>query len=270
MESTAMQSPTSPLNFASRPAKWVVRAGLLLGLVTVWNCGGGGGSTPAPNDPIAGLSNVRVEPVLIATNKPIDPSQIFVGDEVRFRLVGRNAANETVYVNVNGFTSTPSASGSVATDGSFTPVAASSPFSVQVSVGSSSFATSAQVKATDVILTGRLRTQLGFPAARVTLQCLNSSGAVVASANASSDGSIRMTTPASATRINVAFTTADPGATIYARQFFYNAFDYSTLISGCTGPLGPLTSGSPYALLTDVVVYQLAGGTPPPPPNGCG
>lgn len=265
-----MQPTTSLFKFAPKPSKWAVRAGLVVGILTVWNCGGGGGSTPAPSDPIAGLSNVRIEPVLVATNKPIDPTQIFQGDEVRFRLVGRNAANETVYVNVTGFTSTPSSSGTVASDGSFAAGAAGSSFSVQVLVGSSSFATAVQVRATDVILTGRLRTQLGFPAARVTLQCLNASGAVVATSNASSDGSIRMTAPATATRLNVAFTTADPGATIYARQFFYNAFDYSTLISGCTGPLGPLSSGSAYALLTDIVVYQLAGGTPPPPPNGCG
>ncbi len=265
-----MQSSHSPFNIASNRSKWVARAGLFVGLLTVWNCGGGGGGAPAPNDPIAGLSNIRIEPVLLGSNKPIDPQQIFVGDQVRFRLVGRNASNETVYVNVEGFTSTATSSGTVGTDGAFTAVAASSPFTVQVTVGSSAFTTSAQVKAPDVVLTGLLRTQLGFPAARITVQCLNSSGAVVASGNTSSDGSIRITTPATATRLSVAFTTADPGATIYARQFFYNGSDYSTLISGCTSPLGPLTSGSTYALLTNVIVYQLVGGTPPPPPDGCG
>lgn len=264
-----MQASLLPSNSLSHRSKWMVRAGLLLSVVTIWNCGGGGGGTPSPNNPIEGLSNIRIEPVLIASNKPIDPLQIFVGDQVRFRLVGRNASNETVYVNVDGFTATSTASGVVATDGTFTAVSANPAFSVQVTVGTSSFATSAQVRSTDVVLSGRLRTQLGFPAARVTVQCLNSSGSVVASANASSDGSIRMTTPATATRMNISFATADPGATIYARQFFYNALDFSTLISGCTAPLGPLTSGTPYALLTDVVVYQLVGSTPPPPPNGC-
>lgn len=265
-----MHASSLPSHHFSNRSKWMVRAGLVLGLVTLWNCGGGGGGTPSPTNPIEGLSNVRIEPVLIATNKPIDPLQIFVGDEVRFRLVGRNASNETVYVNVDGFTATPTSSGTVATDGRFNAVAASSAFSVQVAVGTSSFATSAQVRATDVLLTGNLRTQLGFPAARVTVQCLNSSGTVVASANAASDGSIRMTTPSSATRLSVAFATADPGATIYARQFFYNGSDYSTLISGCTSPLGPLSSGTPYSLLSDIVVYQLVGSTPPPPPDGCG
>jgi len=264
-----MHASSLPSHHTSHRSKWMDRAGLVLGLVTLWNCGGGGGGTPSPTNPIEGLSNVRIEPVLIASNTPIDPLQIFVGDEVRFRLVGRNASNETVYVNVDGFTATSSASGAVATDGTFTAVTAGSSFSVQVTVGTSSFATAAQVRTTDVVLTGRLRTQLGFPAARVTVQCLNSSGSVVATANASSDGSIRMSTPSTATRLNVSFTTADPGATIYARQFFYNTLDYSTLISGCTAPLGPLTAGTPYSLLTDIVVYQLVGATPPPPPNGC-
>ena len=122
----------------------------------------------------------------------------------------------------------------------------------------------------DAILTGLGRTTDGFPGGGIQIKALNSGGTTVATGLIASDGTIRMSVPTSAVLFTTNFALIDPGPQFYyARQFAYNGKDYSTVITTCTAPLPPLTSGVASNLATSVVFYANTSNFPPPPPDGC-
>lgn len=240
---------------------------------TIIACGGSGGTTPPVDNTI--YVSVRAEAVLVSTGASVDASNIFVGEQVQFRLTGVDSTNTSgprVVIPNTTWRMTGSPGGSLSSSGVFTAgsTAGTSNATVTSTYQTNDYSLLTRVVAPQAVIRGRGRLTDGRPTARIQILALNSTGGIVATGNVSSDGTIRMSVPTTATRFTADFSGVDPTATFYVRQFFYNGFDYSTVINNCTAPLPTgLTNGSVTNLASDLVFYLNSGGPPPPPPSGC-
>lgn len=238
--------------------------------IALFACGGGGGGTSTP--PIGSYNSVRLEALVTGSSTGIDPTNIFTSEQVTFRLTGLpDAGGSREVIPITGWTSTGSIGGTLNSGGTF--VASATPGggsgTVQITFQSETFRTTVRVVTRQAEVRGFCRLTDGRPAPRIGVHLLNNAGAIVATGLVASDGNIRISAPTSATRLNLDFSTVDPSALFYIRQFFFNGVDYSTVISGCTAPLPTLTSGAVTNLATNIVTYAISTGPPPPPPSGC-
>ena len=239
-------------------------------VLTILSCGGGGGGSDTGGDPYAGLNQLKVDVANPTTGFSLDPMNIFPGETVRFRIVGRDSTGGLVYVNGNGWTSNaPGSAGTVQDSGTFNALATSTPFTVSIVVNGSTISTAAQTVPIQAIVAGRIRTTAGAGVSGVTVIYYNAAGTEIGRAKSATDGRLRFSIPTTATRFKLDFSAVDPGATKYVRQFAYNGIDYSTVISGCYATLPTLATGVTANLATEIVVYQVIAGSPPPPPDGC-
>ena len=144
--------------------------GLLLPLAPLFltACGGGGGGgNPNPGVDLSDLSRVRIDAILVPSDAAVDPSTIFVGETVKFRLTGIATGDVRQFVDVRGFsTDAPGSAGRISSDGTFIASGTSNPFTVRVTVGGTTYTTTAQVKPVQAIVTGFVRTLEGLPAPR--------------------------------------------------------------------------------------------------------
>jgi hypothetical protein len=249
---------------------WIAIVALISTIVA---CGGSGPGTP-PIDSTVYVS-VRAEAVLASTGAAVDASNIFTGEQIQFRLTGVNSvdtAGPRVVIPNTTWRMTGTPGGTLSSSGVFTAggSAGTSNATVTSTYQSNDYSLLTRVVAPQAVIRGRGRITDGRPAARIQVLALNSSGSIVATGNVASDGTIRMSVPTNATRLTTDFSGVDPSATFYVRQFFYNGFDYSTVINSCTAPLPTgLTNGVTTNLASDIVFYLNSGGPPPPPPSGC-
>lgn len=219
---------------------------------------------------ISQLSDVRVEAVLNGGG-PVDPTNVFPGETVQFRLTGLNAAGvrQTV-TGVRFTTDAPASVGAFTAAGLFTARAASpTSYTVRTTAGSATFTSPLRVANPALLLTGRARLVDGTPAPLLGVVALNAAGAVVGNGRTASDGTFRIAATPDATRLTLDFSIADPSSRFYVRQFAFKGTDYSTVVAGCTAPL-PALGGATSVALGDLVVYSLSVSNPPPPPDGCG
>lgn len=249
-------------------------AGILfvLFLMTVTACGGGG--TSGSNGTTSGtFSSIRMEAVTEGTNTPIDPSNVFVNEIIRFRLTGVDSGTNTrVVIPTSNYNLTGSPDGALDSTGMFTASSSSSGNIgvVHVTFDTISYQYGVKVVVPQAVIKGFARTTEGFPGTGVQVNALNSGGTVVGSGFVASDGTIRFSTSATAVKFTTNFGIVDPGPNLYyVRQFAYGGKDYSTTITTCTAPLPSLTNGVTTNLATTVVFYRNASGFPPPPPDGC-
>ncbi len=251
-----------------------VIAGILfiLFLFTITACGGGGG-TNGSNGSTGGFASIRMEAVIDGSSPTttVDPTNIFVNEIVRFRLTGVDDTSTRVIIPTSGYTLTGAPGGALDSTGLFTASSSGTGSSgaVHVTFDATNYSLTVKVVTPDAILKGTGRTTEGFPAAGVQIKALNVSGTVVGTGFIATDGTIRMSVPTSAVKFTTDFSTADPQAKYYVRQFAYSGKDYSTTIVTCTAPLPALTSGLTSNLSTALAFYRLTSGIPPPPPNGC-
>lgn len=246
---------------------------LVLMSVGTSSCGGGSGGTDGTNGSTGGpYTSIRMEAVPNAGGTAVDPTNIFVNEQIRFRLTGVNTSNIRVVIPTSNYSMTGTPGGTIDSTGLFTAAAAPTGNSgtVRVNFDATVYSLPVQVVAPQAILVGTGRTTENFPGAGIQVNALNSSGAIVASGFISTSGTIRMSVPTTAVRFTTNFSIVDVGPNFYyVRQFAYNGFDYSTTIASCTAPLPPLTNGVTTSLLSSVVFYRASNGFPPPPPNGC-
>lgn len=205
----------------------------------------------------------------------IDSTNIFASELVQFRLTGIDEGtigNPRVVIPNTTWTMTGSPAGTLQSNGLFQANATGSLAVGTIRSTYDGFTYSAGVKVLtpQAILTGVGRLQNGFPTRGVIIKCLNAAGTVVGQGVVAADGTIRLSTSTAAVKFTADFSSVDPAAVFYVRQFAYNGFDYATSVPGCTAPTPALTNGSTTSLASDVVFYSSSGGFPPPPPNGCG
>jgi hypothetical protein len=253
---------------------------IILMLVAIISCGGGGGGGGTTGAFVGNPVNIRIEAVLAGTETLIDSTNIFANETVQFRLTALDdGAPDAPRKPIQGITwvasnpgSTPSG-GTLSSTGLFTAgstgTLANASALASTSFNGLNFSSLVRTVGRDATLSGRIRLTSGVPVSRIQVLALNSTGTIVATGLSTPEGLLRMTVPTTATRFSINFGVVDPTSTFYIRQFFYNSFDYSTGIAGCTATLPILSSGFTSNLLTDIVVYQISGSTPPPPPNGC-
>ena len=268
-----VQRPREEKNKEMKQHRIVAGVLLTLLLLIITACGGGGGTgTGSTTGNIKGpVVSIRVEAVLNGTNTYIDPTNIFPGEVIQFRLSGIDqgtVGQPRVVLPTSGWTSVGNIGGTFDSSGVFT--AGTTPTGVLGSVSANSVwdtktETSPLRMTTPIaVLTGRGRLADTTPTPNVQIDALNSSGTVVATGLVAADGSIRMSVPIT----GVKFTATFPG-TFYVKQFAYNGLDYATTVPGCTANLPALTNGVTTPLATDVVFYSSFGTSPPPPPDGC-
>ena len=252
-----------------------VIAGVLfvLFMVVIMACGGGGPGPGTDNGTTSGtFSQIRMEAVQSIAGTTVDPSNIFVNEQIQFRLTGLDSTLNRVVIPTSGYSLTGTPGGALDSTGLF--VANSSPSgstgTVRVTFDGIQYSTIARVVTPAAILTGTGRTTDNFPARGVQIQALDSGGAIVATGLVASDGTIRMSVPTTAVKFTTNFQLVDPSSPFYyVRQFAYAGKDYSTIITNCTAPLPALTNGAASNLLTALVFYRNASSFPPPPPDGC-
>lgn len=238
-------------------------------------CGGGGG--PKTDDGLGGVgpfSSLRMEVRLESTNAIIDPTNIFVGERVKFSVTaidGGVVGNPRITLNVNNWSMSGAPGGTLASNGTYTGSAVASP-STGVATATAdglTFTTGVRVVQPQAVISGRIRLTTGQGVSKLQIQAIDASANVVATGLSGADGVIRMSLPASATKFNVDFSIADPTVIYYIRQFAYNGKDYSPGVSGCVAPLPALTNFVTTPLASDIAIYQASPTFPPPPPNGC-
>ncbi|HLO99376.1 MAG TPA: hypothetical protein VK171_12340 [Fimbriimonas sp.] len=251
----------------------LAKVALFLVLCVLWACGGGGGT---PTDgPVGPVTSVRLEAVLQPSGSIIDPTNIFASEQVKFRLTGIDegtVGNPRVVIPNTTWTMTGSPAGTLQSNGTFQANATGSLAVGTVTTFYDGFNYSSGVKVVtpQAILRGVGRLQNGFPTRGVIIKCLNAAGTVVGQGAVAADGTIRLSTATTAVKFTADFSSIDPGAVFYVRQFAYNGLDYATSVPGCTAPTPSLTTGVTTPFATDLVFYSSSGGFPPPPPNGCG
>jgi hypothetical protein len=254
-----------------------VIAGFLfaLFLLVITACGGGGPgttSTTSTTSTTGTFTSIRMEALINGTSTSIDPTNIFVNEQIKFRLTGVNDSSVRVVIPTSGYSLSGTPGGSIDSTGLFS--ASSSPTglsgTVSVTFDTLQYTSAVKVVTPAAILVGLGRTTSGAPAKGVQIRALNSGGSVVATGTIATTGAIRMSVPTSAVRFTANFAAVDSVPPLYyARQFAYGGKDYSTTIASCTAPLPALTNGVASNLLTDVVFYANSSGFPPPPPDGC-
>jgi hypothetical protein len=243
-------------------------------LFTVTACGGGGtsGGTTSTSTTSGTFTSIRMEAINTSTTATVDPSNIFVNENIQFRLTGLDSTLNRVVIPTSGYGLVGSPAGSLNASGLFSANSTPSPNfgTVRVVFDGNQFSSTVRVVQPDAILLGLGRTTDGFPSAGIQIKALNAAGATVATGLVASDGTIRMSLPTTSVRFTTNFALVDPGPQFYyARQFAYNSKDYSTIILTCTAPLPALTSGVASNLASALVFYRNSSGSPPPPPDGC-
>lgn len=255
----------------NRLISWIAVIALIS---TILACGGSGGGPTTPVDSRIFVS-VRAEAVLVSSGAGVDASNVFTGEEIQFRLTGVDSVDTSgprVVIPNTSWRMTGNPGGSLTSAGVFNAgVTAGAASAVVTSTyQANDYSLLTRVVSPQAVIRGRGRITDGRPAARIQILALNATGAIVATGNVASDGTIRMSVPTTATRLTTDFSGVDPSATFYVRQFFYNGFDYSTVINNCTAPLpSGLANGVSTNLASDLVFYLNSGGPPPPPPSGC-
>lgn len=238
-------------------------------------CGGGGPGDPGGGSGGVGpFSSIRLEAVLDGTTTVIDPTNVFVGEKVKFKLTaidGGVVGNPRITLNINNWSMTGTPGGSLASNGLYSgsPTASVSTGTASASFEGLTFTSSVRVVQPQAVITGKIRLTTGQGVSKLQIQALDASANVVATGLSGADGIIRMSLPTTATKFNVDFSIADPTLIYYIRQFAYNGKDYSPGVSGCVAPLPTLTNLVTTPLATDVAIYQASPTFPPPPPNGC-
>ncbi len=256
-----------------------VIAGILIALFLVIattfgtsGCGGGTGTTGTTSTTSGSFTSIRMEAVINNTSTSIDPTNVFVNEQIKFRLTGVDETSTRVVIPTSNYTLTGTPGGTLDTTGLFSANSSPSGLSGTVSVTFETLQYTSAVKVVTpaAIVTGLARTTAGAPAKGIVINALNSSGTIVGSGTVATTGAIRFSAPTSAVRFTASFIPIDPGPNpYYARQFAYGGKDYSTTIASCTAPLPALTNGVASNLTTNVVFYANSSGFPPPPPNGC-
>jgi hypothetical protein len=242
-------------------------------------CGGGspgdpGGTTGDCPVIIGPVTSIRIEAVKEGTSTVVDPTNIFINEQIRFRITGIDTGavgQPRINLCAKNFSLTGTPGGTFNTDGLYIApsIATGSLSTVQVTYNSVTYTSALGVVVPDAILTGRVRLSTGSGAPRIGINCYNAAGAIVAAGFTGADGTIRMSTPPSAVKFSTDFSAVDPESKFYVRQFTYNAKSYSTVIVGCIAPLPVLATGNTTNLLSDVIVFASSGSNPPPPPDGC-
>ena len=215
-----------------------------------------------------------MEVVLDGTTTVIDPTNIFVGEKVKFKLTaidGGVVGNPRVTLNINNWTMTGAPGGTLTSNGSYSGSGIASPSTgiATASFEGLTFTTGVRVVQPQAILTGKIRLTTGQGVSKLKIQVLDPALNIVAEGLSGADGVIRMSVPTNATKFNVDFSVADPTVIYYIRQFAYNGKDYSPGVSGCVAPLPALTNLATSALVGDIAIYQASPTFPPPPPDGC-
>lgn len=237
-------------------------------------CGGGGGTTDGGSGGVGPFSSIRLEAVLDGTTTQIDPTNIFLGEKVKFKLTaidGGVVGNPRVTLNVNNWSMSGTPGGTLSSNGSYSGSATPSP-SVGTATASAeglTFTTSVRVVQPRAVLTGKIRLTTGQGVSKLQIQALDPSLNIVATGLSGADGVIRMSVPTNATKFNVDFSIADPTVIYYIRQFAYSGKNYSTGVSGCVAPLPTLVNLMTSPLASDIAIYQANPNFPPPPPDGC-
>ncbi|MBI1331909.1 MAG: hypothetical protein JST12_17895 [Armatimonadetes bacterium] len=239
---------------------------LLIIVLSACGGGGGGGGTTGYVGPI---TSIRLEAIVEGTSTVVDPSNIFVNEQVRFRLTGIDEGTigqPRIVLPSGAWTLTGTPGGTLASDGLFSANSTPTGFfgTAKATFESINYTSSVRVVAPEAIMVGHGRLTNGNPTPNVQIQALNSSGTVVATGLVGADGTIRMSVPTTA----VAFTTAFP-SDYYVRQFSFAGKDYATTVNGCFAPLPTFTLGQTTSMSTDVVFYSTFDTSPPPPPDGC-
>jgi hypothetical protein len=250
---------------------------MLLALIVA--CGGGGGTpgttaTTATTGIVGPVTGVRLEAVTEGTSTVVDPTNIFVGEVVRFRVTGLDqgqAGSPRVVLPGTTFSLSGNPGGTLQSTGVFT--ASGTPTGsfgqVSTSYSGTSYTASVRVVSPQAIVQGTGIINTGQIPAGVQIQALDVSGTVVATGLVSANGNIRLSAPTSAVRLTVNFALVDPSASYYYRQFKYNSKDYSTLIPDCTAVLPTLTVGTTSNLASQILFYASSSSTPPPITDGC-
>lgn len=251
----------------------LAKVAFLVVLCVLWACGGGGGG-PITGGPVGPVTGVRLEAVLVSTGNLIDPLNVFANEQIQFRLTGIDegtVGNPRVVLPGTSWTMNGSPAGTLQSNGSLQANAAGSNATGTVSSSYEGFTYSAAVKVVSplAVVTGVGRLQNGVPTRGVILKFINASGTVVGQGAVAADGTIRISVGTSAIKFTADFSSVDPAAVFYVRQFNYNGADYATSVAGCTATAPSLTNGVTTPLATDVVFYASSGGFPPPPPDGC-
>ena len=253
-----------------------VIAGILVALflLVITACGGGGGpvTTSTTSTTSGSFTSIRMEAVIDNTSTSIDPTNVFVNEQIRFRLTGVDDTSTRVVIPTSNYTLSGTPGGSLDSTGLFSANPSPSGLSGTVAVifDTLQYTSAVKVVTPAAIITGLGRTTGGVPARGIVINALNGSGTIVGSGIVASTGAIRFSAPTTAVRFTASFIPIDPGPNpYYARQFAYGGKDYSTTIASCTAPLPALTNGVASNLTTNVVFYANSSGFPPPPPNGC-
>ncbi|MEI7576590.1 MAG: hypothetical protein WCK51_06840 [Armatimonadota bacterium] len=252
----------------------ITRVMFALLCVVLLACGGGGPKTDDNLGGVGPFSSLRMEVRLESTNAIIDPTNIFVGERVKFRITaidGGVVGNPRITLNVNNWSLSGAPGGTLAPDGTYTGsgTASSSTGIATATADGLTFTTGVRVVQPQAVITGRIRLTTGQGASKLQIQAIDAAANVVATGLSGADGYIRMSLPTTAKKFSVDFSIADPTLIYYIRQFAYNGKDYSPGISGCVAPLPTLTNLVTSPLITDIAIYQASPTFPPPPPNGC-
>jgi hypothetical protein len=237
-------------------------------------CGGSGGPDLPDSGGVGPFSSIRLEAHLDGTTTVIDPTNIFVGEKVKFKLTaidGGVVGNPRITLNINNWSMTGSPGGTLSANGTYTgsSSASASTGTATASVEGLTFTTGVRVVQPQAVITGKIRLTTGQGVSKLQIQALDASANIIATGLSGADGVIRMSLPTSATKFNVNFSIADPGVIYYIRQFAYSGKDYSPGVTGCVAPLPTLTNLAITPLASDIAIYQASPTFPPPPPNGC-
>ena len=237
-------------------------------------CGGGGGTTGGGTGGVGPFSSIRLEAHLDGTTTIIDPTNIFVGEKVKFKLTaidGGVVGNPRITLNVTNWSMTGTPGGTLASNGLYSGSATASPSTgtATASVEGLTFTSGVRVVQPQAVITGRIRLTTGQGISKLQIQALDASANIVATGLSGADGVVRMSLPTNATKFNVDFSIADPTFIYYIRQFVYSGKNYSPGVVGCVAPLPALTNLVTTPLASDVAIYQASPTFPPPPPDGC-
>lgn len=237
-------------------------------------CGGGGGTPDPGSGGVGPFSSLRLEAQIDGTTTVIDPTNIFVGEKVKFKITaidGGVTGNPRITLNVNNWSLSGAPGGTLASNGTYSgsATASSSTGTATATAEGLTFTTGVRVVQPQAVVTGKIRLTTGQGVSKLQIQAIDASANVVATGLSGADGVIRMSVPTNATKFNVDFSIADPTFIYYIRQFAYNGKDYSPGVSGCVAPLPTLTNLTTTPLASDIAIYQASPTFPPPPPNGC-
>ena len=142
-------------------------------------CGGGGG--PKTDDGLGGVgpfSSLRMEVRLESTNAIIDPTNIFVGERVKFSVTaidGGVVGNPRITLNVNNWSMSGAPGGTLASNGTYTGSAVASP-STGVATATAdglTFTTGVRVVQPQAVISGRIRLTTGQGVSKLQIQAID-------------------------------------------------------------------------------------------------